>query len=186
MKATISRSIAALAFTLMTISLYAQQKEVIVDFSSKQKPDSIYAKPKAEPATVVENSLAESANVEIPSQTLDSIRRELKMLRREVDNSKNIVADMQMNFRKSHKKFRIGTLLAVGGYLAYNIGAALITQAPAGQVGSAEVLLVVGGFGATITGIVFMINSHKYIGKAGAGQSERRYYNNDNNTLRYR
>ena len=191
MKIAIYRSILVFTLFISLLGVQAQQKEIIVDYSSKQRPDSIYARPSdANQESIITNS-SPSVYSENSTMALDSIRRELKMLRREIDNNKNTIADMQMNFRKSHKKFKIGTLLFVGGFLAFNVGAALLTSTPAGQAASpTDILLYVGGFGASVTGIIFMINSHKYIGKAGTVLYDRRYYNNNNtntnNTYRYR
>ena len=162
-------------------ALMAQQKETIVDFSSKQQPDTTYTKPKVSntPATqlTVEetNSTIEEANYSISQSSLDSLKRELTLLKKEIGINKNTLTNMQGNLFKAHKKFKLGMYLLIAGSVASSLGNALYASAVnAGLQPSQEsALLILGGFGATVTGIVFIFNANKYIGRAGKGRGER-------------
>lgn len=156
-------------------NLLGQQKEVNIDFSSRQKYDSIYAKPTLlnKDTLAIEKSISINA---LNQATLDSLKKQLTLLHKEVDGQKNIVADMQMNLAKCHKKFKIGNLLLIGGVIAFNIGTSMLQ--PRQQPTSSALFLILGGLGATVTGIVFKIDSHKYIGKAGNVSKQRARYSN--------
>ncbi len=168
--------ISLLLATLTGLTAVGQQKETIVDFSSKQKPDTIYNNQNKGNAVsiVVNEALGEQAKTNISSPSLDSLKRELIALRKEVDNNKNVVAGIQTNLFKSHKKFKLGMLLLIGGTIASSLGNAIFASTnPGTPVPQEAALLVLGGFGATVTGIVFIFNSNKYLGKAGKTRGER-------------
>lgn len=154
---------------------FGQQKEVIIDFSSRQKYDSIYAKPTLinKDTSAIQKSI--SIN-DLNQATLDSLKKQLTLLNKEVDGQKNIVAEMQMNLAICHKKFKIGNYLLIGGAIAFNIGTSMLQ--PKQQASSSAVLLILGGLGASVTGIVIKLDSHKYIGKAGNVSNKRARYSN--------
>ena len=161
---------------LSGLSAIAQQKETIVDFSSKQKPDTTYSNyNKPNTSTIkADEEVTETTNSSISALSLDSIRRELSALRKEVDNNKNVLSGVQTNLYKSHKKFKLGMLLLIGGSIASSLGNAIFATTSAGApVPQEATLLVLGGFGATVTGIIFIFNSNKYLGKAGKSRGER-------------
>ncbi len=162
-------------------ALMAQQKETIVDFSSKQQPDTTYTKPKisntpATQLTVEEtNSTIEEANYSISQSSLDSLKRELTLLKKEIGINKNTLTNMQGNLFKAHKKFKLGMYLLIAGSVASSLSSAIIANAQQSglQPPQEAILLGIGAFGATITGIVFIFNANKYIGRAGKGRGER-------------
>lgn len=161
-------------------TIIAQQKETIVDFSSKQQPDTAYTKPKISinPNTASEmesNDAKEEPSNSITQSSLDSLKRELMLLKKEIGANKNTLTSMQGNLYKAHKKFKLGMYLLIAGSVASSLGNALYASAVnAGLQPSQEsALLILGGFGATVTGIVFIFNSNKYIGRAGKGRGER-------------
>ena len=177
MKSFFKNSISVITIIFLSgLSAIAQQKETIVDFSSKQKPDTTYSNYN-KPNTISTNSneeVTETTNSSISTVSLDSIRKELSALRKEVDNNKNVLSGVQTNLYKSHKKFRLGMLLMIGGSIASSLGSAALANTAAGAQAPPEAaFLVLGGFGATVAGIVFVFNANKYLGKAGKSRGER-------------
>jgi len=80
---------------------------------------------------------------------------------------KNEITFMQMNFNKSHEEFRTGMVFTVAGVLFASFG---FLPSPNGNQEGREdfqkVCLAIGGAGI-LTGAILMIDSHKFIGKAG-------------------
>jgi hypothetical protein len=178
--------IAAIIFIVVDSNLlYAQQKEMTIDISSHQRPDTIYAQPKNANVAIDESMPNDRSEVATPQDVnpqimmiLDSLKKEVSQLKSQAISNRDVIAGMQSNLTTSHKKFKLGTILLLGGYLAYNLGAlSLQASTTASPAGPGTVFLVLGGFGSSITGLVFLIRSHKYIGKAGSVTSFRRAYN---------
>ena len=94
-------------------------------------------------------------------------------------NLQNELYDTKMNLDLCHKKFRVGLIVEVAGYVSIFLGTLLIISATAvtsrssssssAATGQAALggILYVAGAGGIIAGHFIMIDSHKYIGYAG-------------------
>lgn len=89
-------------------------------------------------------------------QSLDSLRKEILSLRNDVDH-------IQLNLAKGEKKFKRGILVATIGY-SITITGGLMLGRKQDDLGKA--LLVAGG-ATGIVGTVLMVDSFKYLGRAG-------------------
>jgi hypothetical protein len=172
--------ILSLFFTLVLPAvnpLFAQKGEVIVDFSSTQKPDTSYIGSKdtiAQPTQKVYVNPAPPANY----AGIDSLKREMLALRKEMRNQEITISDMQMNLQKSHSKYKTGMFMFLGGFVLLNIVSNSINSTT--PITQSQAYLILGSFGVTVAGLVIMIDSHKFIGRAGRPSdrygSRRSYY----------
>ena len=87
----------------------------------------------------------------------DSIRAEIMRLRVDLE-------DTRTNLRISHKKFRTGILVSGIGYSVVIIGGVLLGSQNYSEWG--QPLVAVGG-AMGFTGALLLLNSNRYIGRAG-------------------
>jgi hypothetical protein len=146
---------------------HAQQKEVFIDYSSSQKPDSSYKSYKKRNPIIVDSVSINQITIEASS--IDSIKNQIMALRKDLDFYRNNMTDIQLNLDLFYKKYRTGTYVFLGGFVAYLVGSYLVNQSINNNtpITGNAVLLFLGGLGATASGIGMMISSNKYIGKAG-------------------
>ena len=73
---------------------------------------------------------------------------------------------MRENLDKAHKQFRVGTSMLLAGTLL-SIGGAAITSDPGSSMEKVKTGVMITGGVLALAGAIFMIDSHRYIGKAG-------------------
>jgi hypothetical protein len=76
-----------------------------------------------------------------------------------LDDFQGVQEQIQMNLYNSHKEFRTGTILSITGFLVSMIGVATIPNKASFAISGVGSVLM-------ITGSIFMIDSHKFIGRA--------------------
>jgi hypothetical protein len=92
-------------------------------------------------------------------------------------------SDVKLNLRKSHKEYRVGTIMYFVGITAAFIGATLPTHTEynnggyvyTGVSSPLTVPLIVMGTLSSITGTFLWVNSHRLIGKAGKSWKGPKY-----------
>lgn len=104
-------------------------------------------------------------NMAYQKQELDSLRNMIFNLKREVNEVKVDMSNIQINLHASHKQYKTGLYLFMGGFAAYMIGSIRLMSSPTPQMSDAY--FVIGGFLGLTSGIGIMIDSHKHIGRAG-------------------
>lgn len=125
--------------------------------------------------STVQDSTKEEAESSVRGD-LDSLKYEILNLRKEMTGLRSEISNVQLNLAKAHKKHTTGALIlaaGIGAYIFGNISASSHT----GQLTQQDIVLILGGFGATVTGSILMITSHNYIGKAGKPLSKYRRSN---------
>jgi hypothetical protein len=144
------------------------------NFNSGQQPKEGYQEPKETnhpPKDSIAGPVEKETFATYPGD-LDSLKLEILNLKKDLTLLRTDLSGVQMNLNLCHKKFRTGALIFGAGIAAYFIGS-ISAANNTGTISSESVLLILGGFGATVTGGILMINSHRYIGKAGVNM--RRY-----------
>ncbi|TAH24308.1 MAG: hypothetical protein EAZ07_09810 [Cytophagales bacterium] len=156
---------------------YAQQKEITVDFSSSQRPDTSLLKTNLSPEKKGFDSASKASNIEqltYSYQTIDSIKREILALRKDLEAEKNLTSEIQLNLDLCHRKFKKGNIFFLSGLGAYTLGSLLIAgTANTQDIPSEAIFLTLGGLGSMIAGAIMKTSSHKYIGKAGNAYARR-------------
>ena len=112
------------------------------------------------------NASSSYSNVDQVLGDIDSLKHAILSMHQEINFLRSDLTNVQINLKTSHKRFRLGAILLGAGVAGFFIGVSSI-EPKATSLTSGQQFLIFGGLGATVTGIVFIINSHKYIGKAG-------------------
>ena len=93
---------------------------------------------------------------------VDSLKREILALRTDVDN-------IQVNLATSQNKFKVGIAVATIGYSVTIVGGLILGQ----NEDLGKGLLVAGGV-TGITGTFLLVDSFKYLGRAGKSKRGKR------------
>lgn len=146
------------------------------NFNSGQQPapkeELQYEKVNQPNDTVPSSEVLDKNMSYAPQGDIDSLKKEILNLKKDLAWLRTDLTNVQLNLSLSHRKFKIGALLLGAGVAGFFLGS-FSTASNSGYPTQLGSLLILGGLGATVTGTILMINSHKYIGKAGA--NVRRY-----------
>ena len=104
------------------------------------------------------------------AQTLDSLSNDLKLL-------KGSIIYMRNNLNEAHKEFRTGAVLSMGGLTLIGVGAVINSGDASNPNSSGGIFIFIGSIAGLIGGIM-IIDSHKFIGRAGNWRFE-------GNTIKY-
>lgn len=90
------------------------------------------------------------------AQSLDSLKQ--RILKLEINQQQ-----IQLNLRKSHKEFGSGALIMLAGAVM----SAVYAHGRAQDAGYEKPVILYAGMGLVFVGGAIMVDSHKYIGRAG-------------------
>lgn len=102
-----------------------------------------------------------AANAQEMKANLDSLKKEILLLRADVDN-------IQINLATSQNKFKRGIAVATLGYAVTIAGGLILGQ----NEDLGKTLLVTGGV-TGITGTFLMVDAFKYLGRAGSNKKRK-------------
>lgn len=99
-----------------------------------------------------------SISIKSSAQSIDSLSQELRQMKHDFN-------EVKLNLDKCHQQFRQGLLITYAGSVLLTGGILMMTEGKAPSFGNYLVL----GYGSLIVtyGSIKMIDSHKYIGRAG-------------------
>lgn len=73
---------------------------------------------------------------------------------------------------KSHKQFRTGTLVMIGGLVASAVGVFVVSEHASDPANADKPALLAVGIGLTAVGGIIQIDSHKWIGGGGRNKAK--------------
>ncbi|MBK6989995.1 MAG: hypothetical protein IPH33_18135 [Bacteroidetes bacterium] len=84
-----------------------------------------------------------------------------------LDEFKKAVLYMSDNLQDAHERFQIGTVCMALGTAAIGVGVLLQLDTESGKTNDGATITIITGGVLSVAGAIIMIDSHKFIGKAG-------------------